>query len=107
MLRNRCPIYDCALEGKLKGAWVDIALGTGWLLPGKPQPRTAVLFVVETKVGLGRHDHRHVTHATLPSTPPDITGFDPSRLDRQPDAMRAMSAAPPTPAARSSQRPAL
>lgn len=71
------PIYECALEGKLKGAWVDLALGSGWWLPGKPQPRTAVLVVVETKPA-ATGTTPVVTHATLPSTPPDITGFIPA-----------------------------
>jgi hypothetical protein len=71
------PIYDCALEGKLKGAWVDVALGMGWWLPGTPQPRTAVLFVVETKDAVAGTTP-HVTHAMLPSTPPDITAFIPA-----------------------------
>jgi len=71
------PIYECAIEGKLKGAWVDLALGSGWWLPGKPQPRTAVLVVVETKTA-ATGTTPAVTHATLPSTPPDITGFIPA-----------------------------
>ena len=71
------PIYDCTLEGKVDGAWVFLAIGTGWWLPGKPQPRTAVLLAVETKPAPAGTTPP-VTHATLPSAPPDITGFIPT-----------------------------
>jgi hypothetical protein len=71
------PLPECAIEGKLKGAWVDLGLGSGWWLPGKPQPRTAVLMVVETKpAAVGTTPV--VTHATLPTAPPDITGLIPA-----------------------------
>ena len=74
---QQVPIPDCTMQGKLKGAWVELFLGSGWWLPGKPQPRTAVLLLVETKPA-ATGTTPVVTHATLPSTPPDITGFIPA-----------------------------
>jgi len=74
---SQVPIYECTLEGKLDGAWVFLAAGSGWWLPGKPQPRTAVLLAVETKPAPAGTTPP-VTHATLPSTPPDITGLIPT-----------------------------
>jgi hypothetical protein len=43
---NGGPKFTCGAQGRLHGAEVFFVLGEGWLLPGNPTPRTAVLATV-------------------------------------------------------------
>lgn len=42
------PSFTCVAQGELKGATVVFLMGDGWLLPGQPTPKTAVLATVVT-----------------------------------------------------------
>jgi hypothetical protein len=62
------PKFTCAVTGRLNGAMLIIGLGDGWLLPGHPTPRTAVLISVPSATA----DLPVVVHATLPSAAPSV-----------------------------------
>jgi hypothetical protein len=60
------PRFTCAVGGRLDGASLVVLLGDGWLLPGHPTPRTAVLIDVPVATA----DLPAVVHAALPSAAP-------------------------------------
>jgi hypothetical protein len=60
------PRFTCLVEGELHGTTVLFMLGDGWLLPGHPTPRTAVLVTVEK---------------STPPTPPHQTGAPATAAD--------------------------
>lgn len=60
------PRFTCAVNGRLDGALLVVLLGDGWLLPGHPTPRTAVLIDVPVTTA----NPPAVIHATLPSAAP-------------------------------------
>lgn len=59
------PRFTCAVGGRLDGASLVVLLGDGWLLPGHPTPRTAVLIDVPTS-----NAPPAVVHAALPAAAP-------------------------------------
>jgi hypothetical protein len=61
------PRFTCAVNGRLDGALLVILLGDGWLLPGHPTPRTAVLIDVPVATA----NPPAVVHAPLPSAAPN------------------------------------
>jgi len=60
------PQFTCALAGRLDGASLVVLLGDGWLLPGHPTPRTAVLI----DVPVATTNPPAVVHAPLPGEAP-------------------------------------
>lgn len=68
------PRFTCAVQGELHGATVVFLLGDGWLLPGHPTPRTAVVASVLTSTGAPLPIH----HAALPTSAPDPAAFLPT-----------------------------
>jgi hypothetical protein len=88
------PRFTCAVAGRLNGASLVVLLGDGWVLPGHPAPRTAVLIDVESSPGAAPV----VVHAVLPSTSPSAGSLLPAGWAAAPEpcgpASTAASAVP-------------
>jgi hypothetical protein len=93
------PKYTCIVQGELHGTAVLFGFGDGWLLPGHPTPKTAVLVTVEKP------------NPTSPTTPPgapasaaDAASLLPPTWARAPQPC-AGGSTPPAPAAAASAQP--
>jgi len=97
------PKFTCLVQGRLHGTAVTFLLGDGWLLPGKPTPRTAVVVNVE------KENPTSATHpAGVPASAADAASLLPATWARapQPCASGSTSAAPsPAPASSPASTP--
>jgi hypothetical protein len=84
------PRFTCVVQGELHGATVIFLLGDGWLLPGHPTPRTAVVANVLTSTGAPLP----IQHAALPSTAPDPASLLPATWISAPQPCTGSSASP-------------
>lgn len=100
------PTFTCVVQGELDHASVVFLLGDGWLLPGHPTPRTAVVANVLTSTGVPLP----VQHLALPSTAADPASLLPATWVSAPEpcaaaASPSSSASAPTSAPTSSASP--
>jgi hypothetical protein len=98
------PRFTCVVQGELDGASVVFLLGDGWLLPGHPTPRTAVVANVLTSTGAPLP----IQHPALPTTPADPSSLLPATWVSAPQPCTAVpspSASAPTSAPTSPPSP--
>jgi hypothetical protein len=84
------PQFSCGVQGRLKGAEVFFLLGDGWLLPGIPTPKTAVVATVVS----GATPPAASAHSPHAGTAADVASLLPTAWASAPQQCAGGSAPP-------------